>query len=249
MAHFARFVRPGYVRIDATANPASNVYVSAYRGGDTVVIVAVNKNTSSVSQQFTLSNTSASGSVTNWLTDGSRNVAPQGALTMSNGSLTVTLPARSVMTLVANVSGGTSTGDTYKLVHADTGVVLGVQNMSTADGGLAVVWGDTGTADHNWGRVTDGSAFRFRNANSGKVLGVENMSTADNARVLQWSDNGTADHRWTLVANSDGSYRIRNVNSGKVLAVLNGSSTWGAQAVQYTDNGSTRNNWRLVQVS
>ncbi len=32
MAQFARFVRPGYVRIDATANPASNVYVSAYRG-------------------------------------------------------------------------------------------------------------------------------------------------------------------------------------------------------------------------
>ncbi len=35
MAHFARFVRPGYVRIDATANPASNVYVSAYRSGET----------------------------------------------------------------------------------------------------------------------------------------------------------------------------------------------------------------------
>ncbi|WP_433125015.1 RICIN domain-containing protein [Micromonospora sp. CA-240977] len=248
MAHFARFVRPGYVRIDATANPASNVYVSAYRGGDTVVIVAVNKNTSAVSQQFTLSNTTASGSVANWLTDGSRTVAPQGALTMSNGSLTVTLPARSVMTFVTSVSGGTSTGDTYKLVNNDTGLVLGVQNMSTADGGLAVVWGDSGTADHNWVRITDGSAVRFRNANSGKVLGVENMSTADNARVLQWADNGTADHRWTLVANSDGSYRIRNVNSGKVLAILNGSSTWGAQAVQYTDNGSTRNNWRLVQV-
>ena len=107
MAHFARFVRPGYVRIDATANPASNVYVSAYRGGDTVVIVAVNKNTSSVSQQFTLSNTTASGSVSNWLTDASRNVAPQGALSMSNGSLTVTLPARSVMTFVTSVSGTT----------------------------------------------------------------------------------------------------------------------------------------------
>jgi glucuronoarabinoxylan endo-1,4-beta-xylanase len=105
MAHFARFVRPGYARIDATANPASNVYVSAYRGGNTVVIVAVNKNTSSVSQQFTLSNTTASGSVSNWLTDGSRNVAPQGALSMSNGSLTVTLPARSIMTFVTSVSG------------------------------------------------------------------------------------------------------------------------------------------------
>ncbi|WP_412099921.1 RICIN domain-containing protein [Micromonospora ureilytica] len=249
MAHFARFVRPGYVRIDATANPASNVYVSAYRGGDTVVIVAVNKNTSSVSQQFTVSNATASGSVSNWLTDGSRTVAPQSALSMSNGSLTVTLPARSVMTFVTSVSGTSSPGGTYKLVNVDTGLVLGVQNMSTADGGLAVVWGDSGTADHNWVRVTDGNAFRFRNVNSGKVLGVENMSTADNARVMQWSDNGTADHRWTLVANSDGSYRIRNVNSGKVLAILNGSSTWGAQAVQYADNGSTKNNWRLTQVS
>ncbi|WFE38747.1 cellulose binding domain-containing protein [Micromonospora sp. WMMD998] len=108
MTHFARFVRPGYVRIDATANPTSNVFVSAYRSDNTVVIVAVNKNTSSVSQQFTLSNTSASGSVSNWLTDGSRNVAPQSALSMSNGSLTVTLPARSVMTFVTSISGGTS---------------------------------------------------------------------------------------------------------------------------------------------
>ncbi|MEU7574414.1 cellulose binding domain-containing protein [Micromonospora sp. NPDC049240] len=105
MAHFARFVRPGYTRIDATANPASNVYVSAYRGGNTVVIVAVNKNTSSVSQQFTLSGTTATGSVSNWLTDASRTVAPQGALTMSNGSLTVTLPARSITTFVTSVNG------------------------------------------------------------------------------------------------------------------------------------------------
>ncbi|MEV6849085.1 cellulose binding domain-containing protein [Actinoplanes sp. NPDC051411] len=108
MAHFARFVRPGYVRIDATANPATNVYVSAYKNGNTVVIVAVNKNTSAVSQQFTLANTTASGTVTNWLTDAGRNLAPQSPLTMTNGSLTVTLPARSAMTLVTNMSGTSS---------------------------------------------------------------------------------------------------------------------------------------------
>jgi hypothetical protein len=146
-------------------------------------------------------------------------------------------------------AGGAGAEAAYKLVNVGTSLVLGVQDMSTADGGLAVVWGDTGTADHNWVRVTDGAAVRFRNVNSGKVLGVENMSTADNARVLQWGDTGTADHRWTLVANSDGSYRIRNVNSGKVLAVLNAASTWGTQVVQEPDNGSADNNWRLVQVS
>ncbi|MET8231667.1 beta-L-arabinofuranosidase domain-containing protein [Micromonospora sp. NPDC005298] len=141
---------------------------------------------------------------------------------------------------------GSSGGASHRLVNVGTGLVLGVQNMSTADGGLAVQWGDSGTADHNWVVVTDGAAVRFRNVNSGKVLGVENMSTADNARVLQWADNGTADHRWTLVDNGDGTYRIRNVNSGKLLGILNGSTAWGAQAVQDSDNGSADNRWRLV---
>jgi glucuronoarabinoxylan endo-1,4-beta-xylanase len=107
MAHFARFVRPGYVRVDATANPASNVYVSAYRGGDSsIVIVAVNKGTSAVSQQFTVANSAGSSTVSSWLTDASRNVAPQGTTTMSNGSLTITLPARSVTTFVTGVGPG-----------------------------------------------------------------------------------------------------------------------------------------------
>ncbi|MDG4810021.1 glycoside hydrolase family 127 protein [Micromonospora sp. WMMD1120] len=144
-------------------------------------------------------------------------------------------------------TGGGSTGGSYRLVNAGTGLVLGIQNMSTADGGLAVQWGDTGTADHNWVLVTDGNAVRFRNVNSNKVLGVENMSTADNARVLQWADNGTADHRWILVDNGDGTYKIRNVNSNKLLGILNGSTAYGAQAVQDSDNGSADNRWRLVR--
>ncbi|MDG4833459.1 glycoside hydrolase family 127 protein [Solwaraspora sp. WMMD1047] len=146
-------------------------------------------------------------------------------------------------------SGSNPGGGTYKLTNAASGLVLGVQNMSTADGGLAVMWGDTGTADHRWVMITDGDAVRFRNVNSGKVLGVENMSGADNARVLQWADNGTADHRWILVNNGDGTYRIRNVHSGKLLGVLNGNTAWGTQVVQDSDNGSADNRWRLVQVA
>ncbi len=101
MAHYARFVRPGSVRIAATATPASNVYVSAYRNGTTVVIVAVNKNTSAVSQQFTISGSTAT-SASSWVTDANRTVAPQGATAMTNGSLTVSLPARSITTFVTN---------------------------------------------------------------------------------------------------------------------------------------------------
>lgn len=147
-------------------------------------------------------------------------------------------------TVYWNAAGGGAAS--YRLVNVGSGMVLGIQDMSTADGGLALQWGDTGTADHNWTIVTDGNAVKLRNVNSGKVLGVENMSTADNARVLQWADNGTADHRWTLVDNGDGTHKIRNVHTGKLLGILNGSTAQGAQAVQDPDNGSADNRWRLV---
>ena len=131
----------------------------------------------------------------------------------------------------------------YRLVNAGSGLVLGIQNESTADGGLALQWTDNGTPDHNWELVLDGTAVRLRNVNSAKVLGVQNMSTADNATVLQWSDNGTADHRWNLVDAGDGSHKISNVNSGKLLAIQNGSTAAGAQAVQVTDAGAASSRW------
>ncbi|MDR7277009.1 beta-L-arabinofuranosidase domain-containing protein [Catenuloplanes atrovinosus] len=137
---------------------------------------------------------------------------------------------------------------TYKLVNAATGLVLGIQDMSTADGGPAIVWGDTGTADHRWERLPDGGDVRLRNVNSGKVLGVDTMSTSDDARVLQWSDNGTADHRWTLIDNGDGTVRIRNAHSGKLLGLLGGATAWGTPVIQGPDNGSPDKTWRVVAV-
>ncbi|MFG2576913.1 glycoside hydrolase family 30 beta sandwich domain-containing protein [Streptomyces sp. NPDC048481] len=101
MAHFARFVRPGSVRVEATAKPASDVYVSAYRNGNSTVVVAVNKGASALSQPFTLTNAGAS-SVSSWLTDASRSVASQGARSVANNAFTATLPARSMTTFVTN---------------------------------------------------------------------------------------------------------------------------------------------------
>ena len=79
--------------------------------------------------------------------------------------------------------------------------MLGIQNASTSQGATALVWGDTGTADHLWTVTSDGAGhYKIRSVNSGLVLGVTNMSTASGAQVLQWGDNGTADHLWTLAA-------------------------------------------------
>ncbi|MFF7813378.1 beta-L-arabinofuranosidase domain-containing protein [Streptomyces sp. NPDC007945] len=137
---------------------------------------------------------------------------------------------------------------TVRLVNAGSGLVLGIHDMSTADGGRALQWTDSGTADHDWEMVADGDAVRFRNAHSGKVLGVLNMSTAVGAAVLQWADNGTADHRWTLLDQRDGTFKIRNVHSGRLLAIENGSTAVGALAIQDADDGTADNRWRIVRV-
>ncbi|WP_019909451.1 glycoside hydrolase family 30 beta sandwich domain-containing protein [Paenibacillus sp. HW567] len=113
MAQFSKFIRPGYVRVDATKNPDTNIYTSAYKGDNKVVIVAINKGTSAVNQKFVLQNGTAS-SVSTWITDASRKVAAGSSINLSNGSFTAQLPAQSVTTFVGNLGGSTVTSVTYE---------------------------------------------------------------------------------------------------------------------------------------
>ena len=97
MGQFAKWIRPGKQRIGCDYNPASNVYVTAYRGGG-LVIVAVNMGSSSVSQTFNVSNVSGVTTLNVNRTSGSENMASQGSVTLSNNSFTYSLPAKSVTT-------------------------------------------------------------------------------------------------------------------------------------------------------
>ena len=90
-------------------------------------------------------------------------------------------------------------GASLRLRNRNSGKVLGVDLMSTANSARVVQYDDNGTADHLWQLVDNGDGwYRLRNRNSGKVLGVDLMSTANSARVVQYDDNGTADHLWQL---------------------------------------------------
>ncbi|WP_438448428.1 carbohydrate-binding protein [Gorillibacterium sp. sgz5001074] len=102
MAHYSKFVRPGYVRVDATRNPAPGVFVSAYKGDGKIVMVAVNKGTSAVSQTFGLENGSMAR-VASWITDGSRSLAAGTPVRLSDASFSAELPAQSVTTFVAEL--------------------------------------------------------------------------------------------------------------------------------------------------
>ncbi|MBL1286647.1 glycoside hydrolase family 127 protein [Streptomyces sp. For3] len=135
----------------------------------------------------------------------------------------------------------------YRIANRNSGKVLGVDGMSTANSAHVVQFGDTGTADHLWRLVANGDGwYRIRNQHSGKVLGVDLMSTANSAHVVQFDDNDTADHLWQLVPDGDGWYHIRNRNSDKVLGVDGMSGADSAHVVQYDDNGTADHLWKLL---
>src|SRR6185437_1899303 len=103
MAQFAKYVRPGYYRVDATYNPQSGVYVVAFKGNGNYVIVTVNNSTSSKTQQFSLENGTVS-SMTKYTTSVSKNISNDGNIAVTGSSFTSTLDAQSVTTFVGTTT-------------------------------------------------------------------------------------------------------------------------------------------------
>lgn len=101
MAQFARWVRPGHVRVGATYNPSPNVYVAAFKSGSAVRIVAVNTGTSAVSQQFSLTGGTVPSTFQRYRTSGSENLATLGTIGTSGGAFTASLPGQSITTFVS----------------------------------------------------------------------------------------------------------------------------------------------------
>jgi glucuronoarabinoxylan endo-1,4-beta-xylanase len=220
MAHFSKFVRPGYVRVDATKNPNTNIFVSAYKGNNKVVIVAINRGTSAASQSFTLQNGTAS-TVSSWLTDATRNLAAGSALSVTNGSFTAQLPAQSVTTFVADyTAGGSSSGTTYE---AETGTTLTSAAAETVNSG----YNGTGYVNFN---ASTGAAIQWSSIYCA-TAGTKNVklryALETGTRNLDVFVNGTK-----IIAN-------------QAFAATGSWSTWGELTIQVPMNTGT-NTLKLV---
>ncbi len=100
VAQYANFIRPGYVRVGATYNPSTSVFVTAYTGSGTLVVVAVNTNTLPASQTFSISGMSAPFMIPT-VTSSNLNMAQQPSIPVASGNFTATLPAQSTTTFVS----------------------------------------------------------------------------------------------------------------------------------------------------
>jgi glucuronoarabinoxylan endo-1,4-beta-xylanase len=100
MAQFARYVRPGYSKISCTANPTTGVYVTAYKSGSKIVIIAINQNSAITYQPFSIGGATVAG-FNRYRTTSSANLTAD-SFTITGGSFGINLPASSVTTLVSN---------------------------------------------------------------------------------------------------------------------------------------------------
>ncbi|WP_027342298.1 beta-L-arabinofuranosidase domain-containing protein [Hamadaea tsunoensis] len=170
-----------------------------------------------------------------------------------------TTALRVVVQLQAGVSGGilqvvtnaspaaAKAGVWYRVQNANSGKVLGVAGMSTADSANVVQYADNGSADHLWRFDHQGDNwYKIVNQNSGLLLAVSGASRLNSVNVQQYHDNGTGDHLWTLVGDGGGWLRVRNLNSGLVLGVSGMSTADSAQVVQFEDNGTADHRWKLL---
>lgn len=98
-AHWAKWVRPGYNKISCTSNPTTGVYVTAYKSGSKIVLVAVNQNTAITYQPFNISGVTVAG-FNRYRTTSSANLSSD-SFTISGGAFGINLPASSVTTLVS----------------------------------------------------------------------------------------------------------------------------------------------------
>ncbi len=196
MAQYSKFVRPGYVRVDATKNPNTNVFVSAYKGDGKAVVVAINKSSSAVSQKINLQGASSVSKVASWVTDGSKNVAA--ATSYTGTSFTAQLPAQSVTTFVADL--GTITPvekDAFSQLEGEAyDDQSGTQNGSSNEGGECLGYIENGDyavyKSVNFGEGAQSFQARVSSASNGGNIEIR-LDSIDGTLVGTCPVKGTGD--------------------------------------------------------
>jgi glucuronoarabinoxylan endo-1,4-beta-xylanase len=219
LGQFAKYIRPGYSRVDATDSPATDVNVSAYSGDDKVVIVAVNTGNGSVNQNFVLRGGTPS-EISSWQTSASSNMAAGPSYEASSGSFTAALPAQSITTFVGslgttNGSGGGSGGASGAGGRASGG--------STEAGSAGMGGGSDGVAGNAGASAGSGRSGVGGRSGSGGVSG-------DGGTVIETGGSPSSGGR----GGSGASGGANGGSGGSTTANAGGNATGGSSVSAVT---------------
>ncbi|MEV4343600.1 ricin-type beta-trefoil lectin domain protein [Actinoplanes sp. NPDC049596] len=208
MGHLTKFVRPGAVRIDSSAN--GTVPNVAFRNSDgSKALIAYNTSGSTQSvkvnwggQSFVYSLPARTSATFTWSGTQSGNGSTGGTIKGLGGKC---LDVTDGSTANGNqpqlwdcTSGNTNQQWTRNADGTITGLgkCLDVAGNSTADGAAVHLWDCIGTvASQKWTVTAGGDIV---NTASGKCLDVKDNSTANGAKLQIWACTGAANQKWSL---------------------------------------------------
>ena len=197
-----------------------------------------NLNTSStpLSLHFSARNDiTASGA---YRTSASENLTSVALPSVSNGTISATLPARSITTYVLNQNGnGTSTLST-PLVSEAAGKCLDVPGASTANGTQVKTWSCNGGTNQRWTLTPAGELRLYGN----KCLEAHQQGTADGTMATIFDCNGGANQKWRV----DSAGTIIGQQSGKCVDVSGAGTADGTAVILWTCSGAGNQHWRLA---
>lgn len=214
MAQYSKFVRPGYVRVAATENPNTNIYVSAYKGNGKAVIVAVNKGTSDVTQKFNVNNGTIA-KVDRYRTSANENLAKTFNLALTGNGFFANLPANSVSTFVCSLD----TGTTVTTPTPSPSVSAATPSTS------ANTMGETA-------KLEDG-LYYIKNVNAQKYLQVKDNTAKNTQNVELGTGSGVAGQKWYLTNTADGYVTLKSALGNYMIDIANGADEDGANVQIY----------------
>jgi O-glycosyl hydrolase len=201
--NFSDFVRPGAVRIGASTADG-NLTMDAFKNTNgTISVVVLNTGTAADPVTYSLSGTGTpdGATVTPYLTNSSTDVAAQATTSVSGGTFSSTIPARSLETYVVGTS-GTTTGNTITVT--DPG------NQTTATGtavSLQVHASDSASGQTLSYSATGLPAGLSISSSTGLISGTPTTAGTSSVTVTATDTtgaSGSASFTWTVSSASTG---------------------------------------------
>ena len=247
LSQFARFIRPGAVRVGATAKPEANLFASAYKsaGGDSVIVVLVNRDYGN-NKTVTINVPGAKVETFHvYTTSEAKNAQYEGEVEVKDGSVTITMDA-----------GNTSNKDCIVTLVGQIGEQV-VVPREPYNGQIVVLPGRIDVEDYDVPGTGKGNKTYSDNdsENKGKVYredGVDIVQIGENDESKGYAIGYTNEGEWveyTIKVENAGEYPISaNVASGSTTSsfqlLVDGEPVTDEIAVPQTAD----NDWSVYKV-
>lgn len=233
MSQFSKFVRPGYTRVGVLPSTTSNVDISAYKTDSTLVIVAVNRNTSETVLDFEIQN-GIVDSLTKYTTSGTKNIENGGKIGVTGGSLSTSLDAQSITTFTSYAGNACKESNVPPVANAGTDQTV----FDDDNNGIETVVLDGGGSTDPDGNITN---YSWSLDNKQIAWGASpslDLRTGNYSIILTVTDNDGARHFDTVAVTVNISSVVTEENIWLEAECGVVGSEWNVSSDAGASNGS-----------